>query len=85
MILSGGKGSDEKISEAEAMKRYCIDKGIPSKDLIKEDKSKTTLENLKNSKAIINRRSGDKNAVLVTSNYHVYRSLRYCKKNKTKM
>ena len=84
IILSGGQGSDEKISEAEAMKRYCLDKEIPSKDLIKEDKSKTTLENLKNSKTIINGRSGDKNAVLVTSNYHVYRALRYCKKIKLK-
>lgn len=84
IILSGGQGIDEKISEAEAMRRYCLAKGIPSKDLIKEDKSKTTLQNLNNSKAIINGRSSDKNAVLVTSNYHVYRSLRYCKKIKLK-
>ena len=82
IVLSGGQGSDEKISEAEAMKRYCIEKGIPDEDLIKEDKSTTTYENLNNSKAIINSRSGVKNIILVTSNYHVYRALRYSRKIK---
>lgn len=84
LILSGGQGSDEKISEAEAMKRYLLEKGIPSSDLIKEDKSTTTYENLKNSKSIIDNRKGDKKTVLVTSNYHVYRALRYSKKIKLK-
>lgn len=39
MIPSGGKGSDETISEAEAMARYLIDKGIPPEQIIKEDQS----------------------------------------------
>ena len=80
LILSGGQGNDEKISEAEAMRRYCIEKGISKNDLIIEDKSTTTFENLKNSKEIINNKPGNKKTVLVTSNYHVYRALRYCKK-----
>ena len=84
MIPSGGKGSDEKISEAEAMARYLIDKGIPPEKIIKEDQSLTTLENLKFSKRIIDAREGSKYTVLVTSNYHVYRALRYCRKIKMK-
>ena len=82
LILSGGQGNNEKISEAEAMKRYCIKKNIAKDDLVKVDKSTTTFENLENAKKITDNRDGDKNIVLVTSNYHVYRALRYCKKIK---
>jgi uncharacterized SAM-binding protein YcdF (DUF218 family) len=80
LIPSGGKGNDEKISEAEAMEKYLLDKGIPQEKIIKEDKSRTTMENLINSKKIIDEREGRKYTALVTSNYHVYRALRYCRK-----
>ena len=80
MIPSGGKGDDEVVSEAEAMARYLIEKGIPAEQIIKEDRSTTTYENLKFSKEIIDAREGSKYTVLVTSNYHVYRALRYCRK-----
>lgn len=80
MIPSGGQGGDEKVSEAEAMKRYLLEKGIPEEHIILEDQSKTTYENLANSKAIIEAREGRKYTALVTSNYHVYRALRYCRK-----
>ena len=80
LIPSGGKGSDETLSEAEAMERYLLDKGIPADHIIREDKSATTLENIAFSKAIIDAQQGNKYTVLVTSNYHVYRALRYCRK-----
>ncbi len=80
MIPSGGKGSDESISEAEAMKRYLVEQGIPESDIIMEDQSLTTYENIRNSKQIIDEQEGRKYTALVTSNYHVYRALRYCRK-----
>jgi uncharacterized SAM-binding protein YcdF (DUF218 family) len=80
MIPSGGKGGDETISEAEAMSRYMLDKGIPEYRIIKEDRSATTMENLENCKKIIDSMEGRKYTTLVTSNYHVYRALRYCRK-----
>ena len=80
LIPSGGRGSDEKISEAEAMKSYLLEQGIPEHDIIMEDKSATTLENLRFSKDIIDSREGRKYTALVTSNYHVYRALRYCRR-----
>ena len=80
LIPSGGKGSDEDISEAEAMAAYLIEKGIPEDHIRLEDKSDTTLENLRNSKAIIDSSEGRKYTALVSSNYHVYRALRYCRK-----
>lgn len=80
LIPSGGQGSDETISEAEAMKGYLMEQGIPESDIILEDDSKTTYENLLNSKKIVDIIEGRKYTALVTSNYHVYRALRYCRK-----
>jgi len=79
LVPSGGQGPDEKVSEAEAMSVYMKEHGVPEKDILPEDQSGTTYENLKNSKALIERHSGRKYTALVTSNYHVYRALRYCR------
>ncbi|MBR5382506.1 MAG: YdcF family protein [Clostridia bacterium] len=80
LIPSGGQGSDEAVSEAEAMAKYLMDKGIPADKILLENHSTTTMENLKYSKEIIDAQEGRKYTVLVTSNYHVYRALRYCRK-----
>ena len=76
VIPSGGQGADEKISEAEAMKRYLIEHGVQEKDIVVEDRSATTRENLVFSKEIIDAREGKKRTALVSSNYHIYRCLR---------
>ncbi len=80
MIPSGGKGSDESLSEAEAMAEYMKEHGIPADKILLEDRSTTTLENLQNSKALIDSRGPENYIALVTSNYHVYRALRYCRR-----
>lgn len=79
IIPSGGQGDDEKLSEAEAMRRYLVERGIPDEHIILEDRSATTAENLAFSKAIIDARRGQKKTALVSSNYHVYRCLRLAK------
>jgi uncharacterized SAM-binding protein YcdF (DUF218 family) len=45
-VLSGGRGENEKISEAECMFRYMTGRGISPERLIKEDRSVSTRENL---------------------------------------
>jgi uncharacterized SAM-binding protein YcdF (DUF218 family) len=79
IIPSGGQGGDEKLSEAEAMRRYLVEHGIPDEHIILEDRSATTAENLAFSKAIIDGRRGQKRTALVSSSYHVYRCLRLAK------
>ncbi len=76
IIPSGGQGPDEKLSEAQAMKDYLLNHGIPEKHIVLEDRSTTTRENLANSKEIIDGRGGARRIALVSSNYHVYRCLR---------
>ena len=45
-VLSGGKGENEEISEAECMYRYMTARGIDPGRLIREDRSVSTRENL---------------------------------------
>ncbi len=74
LIVSGGKGSDERIAEAEAMARYLTDRGFPADRLIREDRSRTTEENLVFSKAIMEHALPGYRCIVVTSNYHVFRA-----------
>ena len=53
IIVSGGQGAQEDISEAEAMKIYLVENGVASNKIIKEDKSTSTAENFKFSKEIL--------------------------------
>jgi uncharacterized SAM-binding protein YcdF (DUF218 family) len=80
LIPSGGKGNDEVQSEAEAMADYLISKGIPEEHILLESSSATTMQNLQNSRELIESRPGRKYTALVTSNYHVYRAMRYAKR-----
>ena len=81
IIPSGGKGSDEKISEAEAMQNYLLEHGVSGEDILLEDRSTTTEENIINSKVIIDSREGKKKTALISSNYHIYRCLRLARKS----
>lgn len=45
VIVSGGQGSDELVSEAFAMREYLIANGIDEKRILMEDKSTSTKEN----------------------------------------
>lgn len=73
-ITSGGQGSNEIISEARSMKNYLITKGIDENQIIEEDKSTTTYENMYNSKQIIDSLNNDPKVIFSTTNYHVFRS-----------
>ena len=72
-IPSGGKGSDEIKAEAEAIKEYLLKCGVKEKNIIIEDKSVNTKENMKFSKDKI-QKNGDGNTIFSTTNYHVFRS-----------
>lgn len=80
-VASGGQGADEEISEAEAMARYLIRRGVPEDRIIHEDNSTTTRENLEYSKALMDERMAGKSyrAAVVSSDYHVFRCAEYAK------
>ncbi len=80
IIASGGQGSDEKLSEAQAITNYLLEHNIPEEDIILEDRSTTTWENLLYSKELIEARGAGNKIALVSNNYHIYRCLCYAKK-----
>lgn len=80
IVVSGGQGSDELVPEAIAMKKYLISQDIPDLDILIEDKSTTTYENMKFSKNIMNNISKDYSCIFVSNNYHVFRASIYARK-----
>lgn len=73
-ILSGGQGSDERISEAEAMYRYLVRAGISKDRLILEDRSTTTKENIAFSYEIMKQQGLGSSIAVVTNEFHEYRA-----------
>ncbi len=78
IVVSGGQGIDEMISEAEAMKKYLVDNGISENRILVEDESRNTAENFEFSKKIIEKDSGrpieESEIKIITTDFHAFRS-----------
>lgn len=82
IIVSGGQGHGEKISEAKAMKDYLVARGVDESLIIEEDKSTNTSENIRFSKQIIESRTKENyDVVIITNGFHCYRSVWLAKNN----
>ncbi|MDO4805235.1 MAG: YdcF family protein [Lachnospiraceae bacterium] len=81
-ITSGGQGPGEVISESASMKGYLLEKGIPAEQIIEEDKSTNTFENMKFSKEKIWAINPEAKVAFSTTNYHVFRSGLYARRLK---
>ncbi|WP_316527628.1 YdcF family protein [Kitasatospora brasiliensis] len=74
LITSGGQGPDEKLPESHAMADYLIERGFPEEHIEREDRSRTTEENLLFSKAIMEQAKPGYRCVVVTNNFHAFRA-----------
>ncbi|MEW4429590.1 YdcF family protein [Paenibacillus illinoisensis] len=82
VIVSGGQGPGESIPEALAMKNYLVEQGITPAQVIMEDKSTSTQENMAFSKKIIDEAGLEHPEIMiVTSDYHMFRSKYLAAKN----
>ena len=72
VIASGGQGFMESISEAECIKNELVRMGIDEDRIIMEDKSTSTIENLRFSKAFIT--DDDARIGIITNSFHEYRA-----------
>ena len=77
LILSGGQGSGEEITEAQAMYEYLQKNGIAPERMLKEERSTTTKENLEYSRSFVE--PGAKVGIL-SNNFHIYRALALAKR-----
>ena len=78
VIVSGGQGSNEPVSEAAGMEQYLIDAGIAPERITKEDRSTNTFENLRFSGELLDRKNS--RVVIVTNNFHVFRAMKIAEK-----
>ncbi|MCM1133178.1 MAG: YdcF family protein [Ruminococcus flavefaciens] len=74
VIVSGGKGADEPVSEAECMYDYLVSKGISPDRIYIEDKSVNTAENIEFSKKIIEQENLCPDITIITDGYHQLRA-----------
>lgn len=71
-IVSGGQGANEPFAEAVGMADYLKKNGIDEKRIIVEAESRTTEENIKNSKTFLEE---DASVGIITNDFHVFRAL----------
>lgn len=75
IVVSGGRGAQEDISEALAMERYLVAKGVPQSNMIKEEKATGTDYNFKYSKQLLDGILGEEYKIaFVTTDYHIFRA-----------
>lgn len=79
IVVTGGQGPQEDIPEAQAMKGYLIQKGVPESQILTEEKSTSTEENFSFARAVLHRHGieADMPVAFVTNVFHCYRAARY--------
>ncbi|MEJ8553182.1 YdcF family protein [Tepidibacter sp. Z1-5] len=76
IVVCGGQGKGENLTEAQAMRDYLVLNGIDENKIIQENKSTNTMENLKFTKEILKKSDGKDNhkIMIVTNEFHLFRS-----------
>ncbi len=76
VVLSGGQGPGEAITEAECMRRALVRRGVDESRLYTEERSTSTQENLRYSRAILEELGVDpaQRVAIVTSDFHLCRA-----------
>lgn len=70
VVVTGGQGEGEDITEAEALRRFYTENGIAEERILIEDQSTSTYENLLFTKELY----PVDEAVIVSNDFHLYRA-----------
>ena len=80
IVVSGGQGAQENITEALAMEKYLTSRGVPKDKIIREEKATSTFENFEYSKQILDKYFKKPYKIaFITNNFHIYRASRLAK------
>lgn len=80
IVVTGGKGFQETVTEAEAMEKYLVRRGVDPDKIIKEEAATSTNENMRFTKQILDKRlQDDYSVVVITNNFHIYRGVAIAK------
>lgn len=74
IVACGGTTEGHHISEAEVMQALLLEEGIPQTAILLENKSQITIENMRFAANVLGGAKG-KRVLVVTSDYHVRRSV----------
>ena len=72
VVVCGAKGTNEPCHESVVMKKYLTDHGVPPSMILEDPESYNTRENLENAQKLL---PDIRRILIVTSDYHVSRSL----------
>ena len=80
VIVLGGVTGNSSISEAQAGARYLIEQGMPEQQIILEQQSRHTLENMQHARMLLQQQNAVQDCdstdiAVITSRYHLYRLL----------
>ncbi len=70
-ILATGDHGQNGYDEVSVMKKYIMEQGVPSEDIFMDHAGFSTYESIYRAKAVFD----VENAIIVTQEYHLYRSL----------
>ncbi|TDW95181.1 MULTISPECIES: YdcF family protein [Kribbella] len=82
LVTSGGQGPGEDLPESHAMAAYLVERGVPDDQIIREDKSTTTWENLTFSRDLMVELRPQYRCLIVTNNFHAFRAALTARKAK---
>jgi len=72
IVVSSGLGTPAGRTEGDAMREFLVDLGVPAAAIVVEAKSRNTIENIRNVRAIVH----NGRVALVTSAFHMPRALK---------
>lgn len=74
LILTGGYGAGSTVSDAAAAGQYAISMGMPEADILLEERSAITQENLQYARELMEE-TGDETALVVSDPLHMKRAM----------
>lgn len=83
IVVSGGMGQNEPMTEAEGMRNYLTGKGLAQDRILSEEQSRDTYENLLYSKRVLEEKGlflEKKEVGILTTDFHIYRAISLAKK-----
>lgn len=74
LIFTGGQGNPGEPTESSAARQYAVESGVPLSDILIEEKSHTTYENIVYAKQLADRH-GIKKVLIVSDPLHMKRAM----------
>lgn len=74
LVVSGGQGQHTTRTEAEAMAEYLAIRGVPEQELLLEEQSHTTEQNLRFSQQLLREVGCHGAGAVVTNSFHAFRA-----------